>query len=63
MTPIISIKGLSKTYASGFEALKDINYILRDFRANESHADDDDIIRIISARAATRPERRLYEEG
>jgi hypothetical protein len=28
-----------------------------------SHTDKDDIIRIISARAATRPERRLYEEG
>jgi ABC-2 type transport system ATP-binding protein len=29
MTPIISIKGLSKTYASGFEALKDINLDIR----------------------------------
>ena len=28
-----------------------------------SHTDDGDTIRIISARAATRPERRLYEEG
>jgi len=28
-----------------------------------AHTDEDDIIRIISARAATRPERRLYEEG
>jgi uncharacterized protein len=28
-----------------------------------SHTDHDDTIRIISARAATRPERRLYEEG
>jgi len=28
-----------------------------------SHTDDGDIICIISARAATRPERRLYEEG
>ena len=28
-----------------------------------SHADEDDVLRIISARAATRPERRLYEEG
>jgi uncharacterized DUF497 family protein len=28
-----------------------------------SHTDEGDIIRIISARAATRPERRLYEEG
>lgn len=28
-----------------------------------SHTDNDDTIRIISARAATRPERRLYEEG
>ena len=28
-----------------------------------SHTDEDDMIRIISARAATRPERRLYEEG
>ena len=27
-----------------------------------SHTDEGDIIRIISARAATRPERRLYEE-
>ena len=29
MQPIISIKGLSKTYASGFEALKDINLDIR----------------------------------
>jgi uncharacterized DUF497 family protein len=28
-----------------------------------AHTDEDDIIRIISARAAIRPERRLYEEG
>ena len=28
-----------------------------------SHTEADDVIRIISARAATRPERRLYEEG
>lgn len=28
-----------------------------------AHTDEGDIIRIISARAATRPERRLYEEG
>jgi uncharacterized protein len=28
-----------------------------------AHTDEDDVIRIISARAATRPERRLYEEG
>jgi uncharacterized DUF497 family protein len=28
-----------------------------------AHTDEDDTIRIISARAATRPERRLYEEG
>jgi len=28
-----------------------------------AHTDEEDIIRIISARAATRPERRLYEEG
>jgi len=28
-----------------------------------SHTEEDDVIRIISARAATRPERRLYEEG
>ena len=28
-----------------------------------SHTEEDDMIRIISARAATRPERRLYEEG
>ena len=28
-----------------------------------SHTDERDTIRIISARAATRPERRLYEEG
>jgi uncharacterized DUF497 family protein len=28
-----------------------------------SHADEGDIIRIISARLATRAERRLYEEG
>jgi uncharacterized DUF497 family protein len=28
-----------------------------------SHTERGDIIRIISARAATRPERRLYEEG
>jgi uncharacterized protein len=28
-----------------------------------SHADRDDTIRIISARAATPPERRIYEEG
>jgi uncharacterized DUF497 family protein len=28
-----------------------------------AHTDEDDIIRIISARVATRPERRLYEEG
>jgi uncharacterized DUF497 family protein len=28
-----------------------------------SHTDEGDIIHIISARAATRPERRLYEEG
>ena len=28
-----------------------------------SHTDEGDIIRIISAWAATRPERRLYEEG
>ena len=27
-----------------------------------SHTEEDDIIHIISARAATRPERRLYEE-
>jgi ABC-2 type transport system ATP-binding protein len=29
MKPIISIKGLSKTYASGFQALKDINLEIR----------------------------------
>src|SRR5262245_37060932 len=29
MKPIISVKGLSKTYASGFEALKDINLDIR----------------------------------
>jgi uncharacterized DUF497 family protein len=28
-----------------------------------SHAERDDAIRIISARIATRPERRIYEEG
>lgn len=28
-----------------------------------AHTDEDDVIRLISARAATRPERRLYEEG
>ena len=28
-----------------------------------AHTEEDDAIRIISARAATRPERRLYEEG
>jgi uncharacterized protein len=28
-----------------------------------AHTEEDDTIRIISARAATRPERRLYEEG
>jgi uncharacterized protein len=28
-----------------------------------SHIEEYDMIRIISARAATRPERRLYEEG
>jgi uncharacterized DUF497 family protein len=28
-----------------------------------AHTDEHDTIRIISARAATRPERRLYEEG
>jgi uncharacterized protein len=28
-----------------------------------SHKEEGDIIRILSARAATRPERRLYEEG
>jgi uncharacterized DUF497 family protein len=28
-----------------------------------AHGDEADIVRIISARAATRPERRLYEEG
>ncbi len=28
-----------------------------------SHTEEEDMIRIISARAATRPERRLYEEG
>ena len=28
-----------------------------------SHTEEGDIIRIISARAATRPERRLYEQG
>jgi len=28
-----------------------------------SHTEEGDIVRIISARAATRPERRLYEEG
>ncbi len=28
-----------------------------------AHADDGDTIRITSARASTRPERRLYEEG
>ena len=28
-----------------------------------AHTEEGDIIRIISARAATRPERRLYEEG
>lgn len=28
-----------------------------------SHTEEDDTIHIISARAATRPERRLYEEG
>ena len=29
MTPIISVKGLSKTYAGGFQALKDINLDIR----------------------------------
>jgi hypothetical protein len=28
-----------------------------------SHTEEDEIIRIISARAATRPERRLYEDS
>ena len=28
-----------------------------------AHTDEGDIIRIISARVATRPQRRLYEEG
>ena len=28
-----------------------------------AHTDQDDVIHLISARAATRPERRLYEEG
>jgi uncharacterized DUF497 family protein len=28
-----------------------------------SHTEEDDMIRIISARVSTRPERRLYEEG
>lgn len=28
-----------------------------------AHTDEGDIIRVISARAATRPEKRLYEEG
>ena len=28
-----------------------------------AHTDEEDIIHLISARAATRPERRLYEEG
>ena len=28
-----------------------------------AHTDESDIIRIINARAATRPERRFYEEG
>lgn len=28
-----------------------------------AHTDEDDMIRIISARTVTRPERRLYEEG
>ena len=28
-----------------------------------SHTEEADVIRIISGRAATRPERRLYEEG
>lgn len=28
-----------------------------------AHTEEGDTIRIISARAATRPERRLYEEG
>ena len=28
-----------------------------------AHTEEDDIIHIISARAATRPEHRLYEEG
>jgi uncharacterized DUF497 family protein len=28
-----------------------------------AHTDEDDLIRMISARAAARPERRLYEEG
>ena len=61
--PVVAITGADPDHSVG--ELRWITFGLSNRRRllAVAHTEEGDIIRIISARAATRPERRLYEEG
>ena len=57
----VSYRALRRRFGLDEEYLADLKVEI--IQAKQLATDEDDTIHIISARAATRPERRLYEEG
>ena len=59
----LAITGADPDHSVGEARWITFGYSTRQRLLAVAHTEEDDIVRIISARAATRPERRLYEEG
>ncbi len=59
----LAITGPDPAHSSGEGRWITFGFSNRERLLAVAHTDEGDTIRIISARAATRPERRLYEEG
>ena len=59
----LAITGADPDHSVGEERWITFGFSNRQRLLAVSHTDEGDTIRIISARAATRPERRLYEEN
>jgi len=59
----LAITGADPDHSVGEARWITFGYSTRQRLLAVAHTGEDDIVRIISARAATRPERRLYEEG
>ena len=59
----LAITGADPDHSVGEARWITFGYSTRQRLLTVAHTEEDDIVRIISARAATRPERRLYEEG